>query len=299
MANVNQGLAKQNSNVPAPQVTVKNLLSNINYKKRFEELLGKKAAGFISSIINISNTLALKGCDAESIVKAAVMAASLDLPIDPNLGLAYIVPYNDKNRGKIAQFQLGYKSFIQLSMRSSQYKTISSSEVYEGEIKKYNRITGDIQFNEDFVIQADSKVVGYIAYFRLLNGFEKYLYMTVEQLQAHGKKYSQSYKSNKDWVRNSSLWTTNFNAMATKTVLKLLLSKFGILSIEMQKALEADQAIIKTDITEEKSEDGENKEEFEYPDNAQDVEYTELNTELNTDFSGTPFKEKEGEGNVD
>jgi len=288
MANVNQGLTKQNSNIPAPAMTVKNLLSNINYKKRFEELLGKKAAGFISSIVNISNTPALKDCEPKSIISAAVVAASLDLPIDPNLGLAYIVPYNDKNRGKIAQFQLGYKSFIQLSMRSSQYKTISSSEVYEGEIKKYNRITGDIEFNEDFVVQADSKVAGYIAYFRLLNGFEKYLYMTVEQLQAHGKKYSQSYKSNKDWVRNSSLWVTNFHSMATKTVLKLLLSKFGILSIEMQKALEADQAIIKTDITEDKSEDGENKEEFEYPDNAQDVEYTELNTELNTDFSDTP-----------
>lgn len=284
MANVNGGLMNK-SEGQIQQHTVKGLLANVNYKKRFEEILGKKAAGFMSSIINISNSPGLKECEPTSIISSAVVAATLDLPIDQNLGFAYIVPYNDKKKGKVAQFQMGYKGFVQLAMRSGQYKTISSSEVYEGEIKKFNRITGDIEFDESFEVKEDSKIVGYIAYFRLTNGFEKYLYMTVDQLEKHAKKYSQSYKSSKQWVRDSCLWATDFQSMATKTVLKLLLSKYGILSIEMQKALETDQAVIK---------DGE-KQEVEYVDNieAVETEFKEVNEdseEINPlDNEETPF----------
>lgn len=227
-------------------VTVKGLLSNINYKKRFEDILGKKAPGFISSIINVSQSPSLKDCDPGSIIGAAVVAATLDLPIDQNLGFSYLVPYNDKKKGKIAQFQMGYKGFIQLAMRSGQYKTINACEVYEGDIKSFNRFTGEIEFNE--LNTNRDKIVGYIAYFRLTNGFEKYLYMTIDELERHGKEYSQSYKSKNDFISKNSLWATNFESMATKTVLKRLLSKFGILSIEMQKAVLADQAEISDNI---------------------------------------------------
>lgn len=298
MANVNGGLVKQNqpANQIAPATTVKTLLSNVNYKKRFEEILGKKAPGFISSVVNISNSPTLKDCEANSIVSSAVVAATLDLPIDQNLGFAYIVPYNDKKKGKVAQFQMGYKGFIQLAMRSGQYKTISSSEVYEGEIKRYNRITGELEFNDDFIPDENSKVVGYIAYFKLLNGFEKYLYMTIKELQAHGKRYSQSYKSTNQWARDNSLWNTDFHSMAIKTVLKLLLSKYGILSIEMQKALETDQAVIKDDVANGAEINSTNVEYVDNPENnenIQEAEYTEVteNQEEKTDYTGTPFEE--------
>ena len=303
MANVNGGLVANNNNQVAkkPQATVKNILANVDYKKRFEEILGKKAQGFISSVINISNSVGLKDCEPTSIVSAAVVAATLDLPIDPNLGFAYIVPYNDKNKGKIAQFQMGYKGFIQLAQRSGQYKTINATEVFEHEIKKVNRLTGEIELEES--PEPSTKVVGYVAYFSLLNGFEKALYMTREQLESHGKKYSQSYKSNKEWVVKSSLWSTDFDSMATKTVIKLLISKYGPLSIEMQKAVAADQAYVKEDVLKSNSEiDGSN---MEYIDNSEhdgnvvDAEFQEASKEEFTKnestqkdmFEGSPFQE--------
>ncbi len=300
MANVNEGLInqkQQSTAVGQHQATVKGLLANVNYKKRFEEILGKKAAGFMSSIINISSSPSLNGCEPNSIVSSAVVAATLDLPIDQNLGFAYIVPYNDKNKGKVAQFQMGYKGFIQLAMRSGQYKTISSSEVYEGEIERYNRITGEIEFNNDFTPDENSTVVGYIAYFKLLNGFEKYLYMATKELQAHGKKYSQSYKSKNQWAKDNSLWNTDFHSMATKTVLKLLLSKYGILSIEMQKALETDQAVIKDDVANGGEINSSNVDYVDARTDAIDVEYSENNNSQTNEsgggqqesFEGTPF----------
>ena len=270
-------------------VNVKVLLSNVNYKKRFEEILGKKAPGFISSIINISNTPTLTGVEPKSVISSAVVAATLDLPIDPNLGFAYIVPYNDKNKGKVAQFQMGYKGFIQLAMRSGQYKTINAIEVYEGDIKHVNRLTGEIELDDDNTKR--DKVIGYLAYFRLLNGFEKTLYMTTEEMEKHAKRYSQTYKSNKDFVVKQSKWSTDFDAMAIKTVIKLLLSKYGVLSIEMQRAIEADQGIINSSV----ADGGEiNSESIEYADNnAQEVSYEPVKTKLDDKFAGTPFEEAE------
>lgn len=131
------------------------------------------------------------------------------------------------------------KGVVQLAMRSGQYKTINVTEVYEGEIVKENRFTGEYEFGE----RTSDKVVGVMAYFKLTNGFEKYYYMDVDEATAHGKRYSQTFK------RNSGLWTTDFLAMAKKTALKLLLSKYGILSIEMQRAQTFDQSVIKTDLT--------------------------------------------------
>ena len=213
---------------------LKSMLSNESVKLRFKEILGQKAPGFISSILSVtnSNTL-LQKADPQSIMNAAVIAATLDLPINGSLGFAYIVPYKDQ-----AQFQIGYKGLVQLAMRSGQYKTINVAEVYEGEIKSENRFTGEYEFGD----KTSDKVVGYMAYFRLTNGFEKYMYMTREEAERHGKKYSQTFK------RGIGLWATDFDAMAKKTVLKMLLSKFGILSIEMQRGIQFDQSIVHGDI---------------------------------------------------
>ncbi|MBP2638296.1 MAG: rect: recombinase, phage RecT family [Firmicutes bacterium] len=239
MANASGGNAhlmnrvnNQAGNMPAKQEGIKALLADVNIKKRFEEILGKKAIGFMSSIINVVNgNNALKTCDQMSVITAASIAATLDLPVDPNLGFAYIVPYSGK-----AQFQLGYKGFVQLAMRTGLYKTMNVSEVYEGEIKSANRITGEIEF--DFEGKQSDKIIGYVAYFKLINGFEKFLYMTTEEVMAHGKKFSKSFH------RENGLWKTDPHSMCLKTVLKRLLSKYGILSIEMQTAFRSDQAVV-------------------------------------------------------
>lgn len=222
---------------------LKSMLSNDSVKARFKEILGAKAPGFISSILSVanSNTL-LQRAEPQSVMNAAVIAATLDLPINPNLGFAYIIPY-----GNSAQFQLGYKGIIQLAMRSGQYKTINVNEVYEGEIKDVNRFTGNYEFGE----RSSDKVVGYMAYFKLTNGFEKYLYMTKEECEKHGKKYSQTYK------RCTGLWATEFDSMSRKTCLKMLLSKYGILSIDMQRAQVFDQAVVKSNLAETDIDDAE------------------------------------------
>ena len=282
MANINNGLVSNKENKqqqPQAITTVKGLLCGVDYKKRFEEILGKKAQAFISSVINVANSPGLKGCEPDSVVSAAVVAATLDLPIDPNLGFAYIVPYNTERDNvpiKLAQFQMGYKGFIQLGQRSGQYKTINAVEVFENEIQSINKLTGEIKFNDN--PKPSTKVVGYVAYFSLLNGFEKAMYMTREQLELHGKRYSQSYKSKKNWVVKQSLWTTDFDTMATKTVIKRLLSKYGPMSIEMQIAIQADQAVVNKKVV-----DGEDiNRNLEYPDNPSnvvDAEYTDENND--------------------
>lgn len=225
MASVTGGLSIKKGAVQTAEsqktVTIQSLVSQDNIKSRFEELLGKKAPGFISSLLAVvNNNKLLAKADPNTIVAAGAMAASLDLPINQNLGFAYIIPY-----GNEAQFQMGYKGYIQLAMRTGQYQTINAAEVYEGEIIKQNRFTGEYEFGE----KTSDKIVGYIAYFKLVNGFEKYLYMSIEEMQAHAKKFSKNYKGGTDkWG------ITDFHSMAIKTVLKRLISKYGILSIEMQ-----------------------------------------------------------------
>lgn len=252
-SNLKAKLAERAGHTPAPGRTLRTLLQDQSVKNRFNELLGKKTPGFISSLLNVVNSNPqLQAADPHSILSAAAIAAALDLPIDPNLGFAYIVPYNVR-QGDVyirkAQFQLGYKGYIQLAMRTGAYKTINACEVYEGEIENLNRFTGEIEFGEK---QSD-KIIGYLAYFRLLNGFEKYLYMSVEEIEKHAKRYSKSYDS------KNSRWKEDFHAMALKTVIKRLLSKYGILSIEMQTSLLADQAVVK--------QDEEGNVTYEYPDN--------------------------------
>lgn len=217
------------------KLSPKQFLSQDNVKKKFEELLGKRAAQFLTSVLQIvTQSEMLSKADPSSIYNAAATAATLDLPLNQNLGFAYIIPYNNK-AGCVAQFQMGYKGFIQLCLRSGQFKTISACPVYEGQLIEMNPLTGYVF---DFTKKESETVIGYAAYFGLVNGFEKTLYMSLAEVNKHGQRYSQTFK------KGFGLWKDDFEAMAIKTVLKLLLSKYAPMSVEMQRAVVADQAIV-------------------------------------------------------
>ena len=221
------------------------ILNHQSMQKYLLETLGSKKQEFVANITTlVSNDVKLQECEAKSVIFSALKATALDLPLDPNLGMAYVIPFNNTKKGiKEAQFQIGYKGFTQLAIRSGQFKTINVRDVREGEIVGEDFISGEMQFArvED---RENKPVIGYVAYFRLINGFEKMSYWRVEELVAHAKKYSQSYASPKDYIRDSSKWNTDFDGMAKKTVIKLLLSKYAPLSIQMQSAIKADQAVI-------------------------------------------------------
>ncbi len=222
-------------------VSLAGLLERVDVKKRFGEMLGNRAAGFMSSIIACTNNnKQLKEADPMTVISAAAMAATLDLPINPALGFAHIVPYkNGKDGTTKAQFQMGWKGFVQLAQRSRQYQTINADVVYEGELKNHNKLTGEIEYDVDR--RKNDKVVGYFAYFRLINGFEKALFMKTEDVEKHGKRYSKSF------AYPGSVWKTNFDAMALKTVVKMLISKWGPMSVDMQRAITADQGTVIND----------------------------------------------------
>lgn len=263
----NTQLAKQTEGKVGPVQQVKMLLGDDNVKKRFSDVLGKKAPQFMASIVNVvSASPQLKACDANSIMAASFVAASFDLPIDSNLGFAALVPYKKRFKNPqtkeweskdLAQFQMMYKGFVQLAIRTGQYEKMNCSEVYEDEILSYNPITGECEFVTDFsqTHQRDNgeidKIVGYYGWFRLGTGFTKELYMSKNEVLNHAKKYSQSYRNDLNYNNQNSNWSTNFDAMAKKTVIKLLLSKWGILSIEMQRAITDDQKTFDEDGNEE------------------------------------------------
>jgi len=234
-------------NTPATKqntaLTAKALFAKDDVKKKFEEMMGKRATQFITSVLQIVNSSELlKGADPMSVYNAAAVAATLDLPLNNNMGFAYIIPYKTKT-GVVAQFQMGYKGFKQLAIRSGQFLLMNESDVREGEIKHHDRLTGEIQFdwNQNNTERLTKKVIGYVSYFKLVNGFEHTLYMTVDELEAHGKRFSQSFRS------GFGLWKDDFPAMCIKTVVKLNLSKNAPLSVEMQKAVTVDQAAIKNE----------------------------------------------------
>jgi recombination protein RecT len=182
---------------------------------------------------------ALADCDPSSVISAAMVAATLDLPIDGSLGFSAIVPY--KNKGiAVAQFQIMTKGFVQLALRTGQYKTINVGPIFEDEYEDQDIITGEVKLHPVSGGQRDSddlsKIAGYICYFKLVNGFEITRFWTVKQIMAHGERYSKSFHN------EYGLWKTNFPAMASKTVLKNTLSKWGILSTTMQMAMKTDQA---------------------------------------------------------
>lgn len=258
MANENTQVAAQQPGKVNVVKEVKGILAKENVKQRFHEVLGRKAPQFMASIVNvISATPALKQCEPNSIMGAAFVAASFDLPIDSNLGFAALVPYDksfkDANgqwqKIKMAQFQMMYKGFIQLAIRSGYYEKMNYAVVYEDELVSYNPITGEIEFVSDFSNCAQrnageqDKIVGYYAWFKLKTGFSQELYMTTADVDNHARKYSQAYRYDIEKKKSSSKWTTDFEAMALKTVIKLLLSKWGILSVDMQRAIQDDQKV--------------------------------------------------------
>jgi recombination protein RecT len=231
-------------------LTAKALFEREDIQAKFQKMMGKKAQGFITSVLQIvASNKSLADADPYSVYHAAAVAATLDLPLNNNLGFAYIVPYNEKQKDgqykQVAQFQMGYKGFIQLAQRTGLFKTISAAPIYEGQLVEENPLTG---FVFDFSKKKSDIVIGYAAYFSLLNGFEKTLFMRTEQLKNHGLKYSKTYSNPK--TKSFSRWEVDFEAMAIKTVIKLLLSKFAPMTIEMQKAAIMDQAIINNSETE-------------------------------------------------
>ena len=212
------------------------LLNSDVIKNRFTEILGKNAAGFTSALLNIYNSNnQLQQCDARSILGAAGLAATLNLSITPSLGQAYVVPF----RGK-ATFQIGVRGLIQLAHRTGKYVALHAGKVREGELRGFNPVTGEALVGE----KISDNVVGYVAYMRLVNGFEKTLYMSKTEIEEHAEKYSQSYAYDKRSKKNSSPWSTNFDAMASKTVLKKLLNTWGVLSSDMASAIQGDQSVV-------------------------------------------------------
>ncbi len=234
---------------------VKGYLSQESVKNKFNEVLGHKAPQFMTSITNaIGSNTSLQKCEANSIMSSALVAATYDLPIDSNLGFSALVPYWDnKSKTFKAQFQMMYKGFVQLAIRSGAYENMNVSEVYEDELFSYNPITGEMQLVKEFdkceqrKKGEKDKIVGYYAWFKLLTGFRKEYFMTVDEVRVHATTYSQSFKKDLEKGWTASKWSTDFDTMAKKTVLKLLLSRWGVLSIEMQRAIQDDQKVYDED----------------------------------------------------
>lgn len=238
-------------------VALKGYFENESVRNNLRAMLGQKSQGFATSVLSVvNNNKLLQNADPKSIYSSAMIAASLDMPINPNLGFAAIVPY-----GKVAQFQIMTRGLVQLAIRSGQYEKITNAVVHEGELVKYDPFKDEYIF--DATKRKSDKIVGYMAYFRTVGGFEKYYYMTTEEAMAHGQRYSKSFKS--------GVWSSDPHAMGLKTVLKLLLSKFGILSIEMQRAIKFDQGVAKDDFTQIESVEEIDSAEVEYVDNPQEV----------------------------
>jgi recombination protein RecT len=203
--------------------------------EKFRQLLGERAQGFLTSLLQIvGGNKQLKDVSPVSIYNAAAIAATLDLPINQNLGFAWIIPYKGQ-----AQFQMGYKGYIQLAMRSGQYLRINVVDVYKNQFKSWNSLTEELQ--ADFSAEGQGEIVGFCAYFKTVNGFEKFVYWPIEKVKKHANRFSKTYS------KEDSVWKTDFEKMARKTVLKNMLSDWGILSIEMQKALVVDQAVLNDD----------------------------------------------------
>jgi recombination protein RecT len=214
-------------------------------------LRGKADEYFRNIASAVANNAELQKCDPVTLICGGLQAAQLQLPLGSGLGFAYLIPFkNNKKKIYEAQFQLGYKGLIQLAIRSGLFAEINCGEVYEGELSDFNRIAGTFKLDGE---RKSDKIVGYFAYFRLNNGdtpencFSKSLYMSADEVEKHAKRYSQTYSSQYESTRNSSKWTTDFDAMARKTVLKLLLSRYAPMSVEIQKAVASDQAVVRED----------------------------------------------------
>lgn len=215
------------------KVTIQSLVHNEEFVSKAQDILQDGTPQFMASVLTLANSNKLLGeCDPIKLYNCCLMAAALKLPFNQNLGQAYIVPFKGE-----PQLQIGWKGFIQLAQRSGQFKRINCSDVREGEIVKRDRLTGEIEFDWlDDTEREKKQVIGYVAYFELLNGYQQTLYMSKAEVEAHAKKYSQTYK------QGFGVWKDNFDAMARKTLIKRILNQFAPLSVDMAKAMEYDQA---------------------------------------------------------
>ncbi|MCD8210268.1 MAG: recombinase RecT, partial [Prevotella sp.] len=230
-----------NTTTLTPQKRFNQTITSPATQKYLSDVLGSGSREFVSALTTLANNNAmLIKCEPMSLMYAAMNAPILGLALDKNLGYAYVIPYKDNKTGKtFAQFQMGYKGYLQLALRSGQFACINASDVREGELLGRNIKTGEISIQE-VENREEKPIIGYVAYMKLTNGFEKDFYMSKAEVEKHAKRYSQSYRYDRN---KSSIWATDFDAMAQKTVLKQLLSKYAPLSLEMQKAVKADQAV--------------------------------------------------------
>lgn len=217
-------------------------------QKKVNDILGDEKSGkrFISAIVSaVNNNPQLKECDNASILSGALLGESLNLSPSPQLGNYYLVPFKDKDRGQVATFQLGYKGYIQLAIRSGQYKKLNVLAIKDGELIKYDPLNEEIEVNliEDEEKREKTKTIGYYAMFEYVNGFKKAMYWSKAKMEAHALQYSKGYQAKKGYT----FWEKDFDAMAFKTMLRQLISKWGIMSVDMQQAYENDMAYIKED----------------------------------------------------
>lgn len=220
-------------------------------KNNIVSVIGREdSQRFISSVVSaVQGNQALTECTNSSILSAALIGHSLKLPQSPQLQMFYLVPYNNKKKDangkeitvKEAVFQLSYRGYLQLAMRSGQYRRINACDIREGELKSFNPITEEYVFDAitDYEKRKNLPVIGYYAYFEMTNGYKKEIYWSKEQMETHAKKYSMSYR--KGW--SSSFWTTDFDAMALKTMIRQLVSKWGMMSVDMETAYQHDMAV--------------------------------------------------------
>ena len=224
-------------------------LTNDAVKNQINNVIGgKDGTKFISAVVSaVNNNPALQECTNQSILSAALLGESLKLSPSPQLGQYYMVPFNDKNKGKVAQFQLGYKGYIQLAIRSGQYKKLNVLAIKEGELIRFNPLEEEIEVKliEDEEERENAPTVGYYAMFEYTNGFKKAMYWSKKKMEAHALKYSKGYQAKKGYT----FWEKDFDGMAYKTMLRQLISKWGIMSIEMASAMDSDMAVINEDGT--------------------------------------------------
>ena len=223
-------------------------ITNPKTQKYLSDVLGERTGSFVNNLTAlVANSSQLQECEPLTVMFAALKATALNLPLENSLGMAYCIPYWDNKKNvNVAQFQIGYKGYKQLALRSGMFSIIpNATDVKEGELIYRNRLTGECHFEfiDNDVERAKAKTIGYASYFRLLNGAESTYYMSAEEMEAHALRYSQTYKSKTDYIKKSSKWTTDFDDMAKKTVIKLNLSKNAPLSVEMQDAIRADQSV--------------------------------------------------------
>lgn len=238
---------------PPAKITIREYISAPAVMQKMQDMLRDEASirSFTTSVVALaSQDKLLMEAEPRSVFNAALNAASMNLPINKNFGYAYVIGYKDNRTGIVeAQFQMGARGFKELAQRSGRYKIIHEGDVRQGELKGRNRLTGefDWEFVEDDAERNKLPVIGYFSYFKLDNGFENTLYMTVEELEAHAMQYSKAYQYDKRAKKSSSPWSTDFAAMAKKTVMKLNISKNGPLDINLQRAVASDQAVITDD----------------------------------------------------